>query len=64
MNLMPSIVIDVSAMLVDTTHFRTPSGAISNTFGKTYSFCIRAAVTSSENEGYLQYEQGNQVFIK
>ena len=32
MNLIPSIVIDVSAMLVDTTHFRTPSGAISNTF--------------------------------
>lgn len=31
MNLMPSIVMEVSAMFVDTTHFRTPSGATSKT---------------------------------
>ena len=30
-NLIPSIVIDVSAILVDITHFLTPSGATSNT---------------------------------
>ena len=32
MNLMPSIVMEVSAMFVDTTHFRTPSGATSKTW--------------------------------
>ena len=31
MNLMPSIVMEVSAMFVDTTHLRTPSGETSNT---------------------------------
>ena len=34
MNLMPSIVIEVSAMFVDTTHLRTPSGETSNTYRK------------------------------
>ena len=32
MNRMPSIVIDVSAIFVETMHFLTPSGAMSNTF--------------------------------
>lgn len=31
-NLTPSIVTDVSAMFVDTMHFLTPSGEISNTW--------------------------------
>ena len=34
MNLIPSIVIDVSAMFVETIHLRTPSGAISKTLVK------------------------------
>lgn len=33
MNLTPSIVMDVSAMLVDIMHLRTPSGGTSNTCG-------------------------------
>lgn len=32
MNLMPSIVMEVSAMFVDTTHLRTPSGGTSKTY--------------------------------
>ena len=36
MNRIPSIVMEVSAMLVDTTHFRTPSGGTSNTCEKIF----------------------------
>ena len=46
-NLTPSIVTEVSAMFVDTIHFLTPSGAISNTCLKIKSTCSKFEKFSS-----------------